>query len=186
MLSSKSDCKLFYLLDPQIRWMASKRELGLPKDFLYQHHDDRYQGMVISGYDQEYNKKIQPRSLRKWDQHKLKWAPERTDYPLQGEGTKFGLSEIKAKRDDRDNEETQKVTKSTFADSYVPHSLSGREAKAVPRDLSSKMEPISRLNKNLKLRNAPIYLVPDSYVNIELLESKLKAAEKNISCLRQQ
>ena len=69
--------------DPQIRWMASKRELGLPKDFLYQHHGDWYQDMVISGYDQEYNNSeiLGKRALRHWDQHKLKWEPERTDYP---------------------------------------------------------------------------------------------------------
>jgi len=120
--------------------------------------------------------------LRKWDQHKLKWAPERTDYPLQGEGTKFGLCNIKAKRDKLDNEETQKVTKSTFTDSYVRHNVrnTARLPKAVPRDLSSKIEPISRLNKNLKLRNVPVNLVPDSYPNIELLERKLEAAGKNI------
>jgi len=48
---------IFYnFLDPQFRWMASKRELGLPKDFLYKHHANRYQDMIISGYDQEYNK----------------------------------------------------------------------------------------------------------------------------------
>ena len=141
--------------------------------------------MTISGYDQEYNKEIgKQRKLRKWDQHKLKWAPEKTDYPLQGEGTKFGLYNLKTKRDERDNRETQKVTKSTFADSYVHHSAPGRAPpKAVPRNLSSKIEPISRLNKNLKLRNVPVNLVPDSYPNIELLERKLEAAGKNIKMI---
>ena len=161
--------------------MASKRELGLDKEFLYKHHGDRYQDIDLSCYDQEYNKKIQQRPLRKWDQHKLKWAPERTDYPLQGEGSKFGISEIKAKRDARDNQETQKVTKSTFADSYVPHSLSKKVTKAVPRHLSSKIEPISHWNCNLKLRNSPLRVVPDCFPNIELLESKLEAARISIS-----
>lgn len=165
--------------NPQIRWMASKRELGLPKDFLYQHHGDWYQDMVISGYDQEYNNSqmLRKRALRHWDQHKLKWEPERTDYPRQGAGTKFGLYEEKAQRDARDNSQTQKVTKSTCGDDYVPHSLARREVNAVPRALSSKIEPISRLNKNLKLRNTPVNLVPDSYTDIALLEKKLRVAQ---------
>merc|ERR1711937_116730 len=123
--------------NPQIRWMAAKREQGLPKQFLHKHHGDLYEDMgLISGYDQEYNRKQPKRALRKWDQHKIKWAPERTDFPMRG------------------------------------------KVYAVPRDLSSKVEPISRLNKNLKLRNSPMGLVPDSYTNIELLETNLAKAKE--------
>ena len=109
-------------------------------------------------------------------------------------------------RDQRDNEESDCFAASTFAESYIRHNvgtdqkfctcnsslpslhfidlnlknLSGTRDKvyAVPRDLSSKVEPISRLNKNLKLRNSPMGLVPDSYTNIELLETNLAKAKE--------
>jgi len=165
--------------NPQIRWMAAKREQGLPKQFLHKHHGDLYEDMgLISGYDQEYNRKQPKRALRKWDQHKIKWAPERTDFPMRGKGTKFGLSEAKMARDQRDNEESDCVAASTFAESYIRHTGNRDKVYAVPRDLSSKVEPISRLNKNLKLRNSPMGLVPDSYTNIELLETNLAKAKE--------
>ena len=96
-------------------------------------------------------------------------------------------------RDQRDNEESDCIAASTFAESYIRHTgmnkkncslnlknISGNRDKvyAVPRDLSSKVEPISRLNKNLKLRNSPMGLVPDSYTNIELLETNLAKAKE--------
>ena len=34
------------------------------------------------------------------------------------------------------------------------------------------------VNKNLKLRNSPMGLVPDSYTNIELLETNLAKAKE--------
>jgi len=167
--------------NPQIRWMAAKREQGLPKQFLHRHHGDLYEDSgLISGYDQEYNRTAeQPkRTLRKWDQHKIKWAPERTDFPMRGKGTKFGLVEVKQARDQRDNEESERVLASTFAASYSGQTGTRDVVFAVPRDLSSKVEPISRLNKNLKLRNSPVSLVPDSYTNIQLLESNLAKAKE--------
>ena len=45
---------------------------------------------MISWYDEQFNKRDREASdklpdLRKWDGHKLAWAPEKSDYPMQGE-----------------------------------------------------------------------------------------------------
>ena len=37
---------------------------------------------------------------------------------MRGKGTKFGLVEVKQARDQRDNEESERVLASTFAASY--------------------------------------------------------------------
>ena len=44
---------------------------------------------MISWYDEQFNKRDRDASdklpdLRKWDGHKLAWAPEKSDYPVQG------------------------------------------------------------------------------------------------------
>jgi len=44
---------------------------------------------MISWYDEQYNKRVREEGdklpdLRKWDGHKLAWAPERSDFPMQG------------------------------------------------------------------------------------------------------
>ena len=61
---------------------------GLGKEFIFSHHQKAYEGNRISWYDQQFNKreitesKLPP--LRSWDRQKLAWAPEKSDYPIQG------------------------------------------------------------------------------------------------------
>ena len=61
---------------------------GLGKEYLFSHHQKAYEGNRISWYDQQFNKreitesKLPP--LRSWDRQKLAWAPEKSDYPIQG------------------------------------------------------------------------------------------------------
>ena len=61
---------------------------GFDLNSIWRHSNLEILGL-ISGYDQEYNRKQPKRALRKWDQHKIKWAPERTDFPMRGKGLKF-------------------------------------------------------------------------------------------------
>ena len=49
----------------------------------------RYKNNLISWYDEQYNHRKREEGdqlpdLRQWDGHTLSWAPERTDYPMQG------------------------------------------------------------------------------------------------------
>lgn len=49
---------------------------------------------MISWYDEQFNKRDREATdklpdLRKWDGHKLAWAPEKSDYPMQGTGVLF-------------------------------------------------------------------------------------------------
>ena len=85
--------------------------------------------------------------------------------------------------------ETRAVKKSTVHASFQPHSLvfissarifnntffqeNKEKAEAIPKSYSSRLEPISRINKNLHFRNRRTNLVPDSFPNIELIEAKL-------------
>lgn len=61
---------------------------GLGKEFIFSHHQKAYEGNRISWYDQQFNKREITESrlppLRSWDRQKLAWAPEKSDYPIQG------------------------------------------------------------------------------------------------------
>ena len=79
-----------YLLVRQSFWLICLLffHQGLGKEFIFSHHQKAYEGNRISWYDQQFNKreiaesKLPP--LRSWDRQKLAWAPEKSDYPIQG------------------------------------------------------------------------------------------------------
>lgn len=61
---------------------------GLGKEHLFAHHQKAYEGNRISWYDQQFNRREMTESklppLRSWDRQKLAWAPEKSDFPVQG------------------------------------------------------------------------------------------------------
>jgi hypothetical protein len=66
---------------------------GLGKHFLFSHHGDTYKDNSITWYDQQFNKRevteseIKP--LRTWERQRLVWAPEKSDFPIQGKNKVF-------------------------------------------------------------------------------------------------
>jgi hypothetical protein len=63
------------------------RNDGLGQEHIFHHHGDKYTQNNLSWYDEHYNGRYKENtlpSLRDWNGHKLSWAPEKSDYPLQG------------------------------------------------------------------------------------------------------
>lgn len=62
---------------------------GLGKQFLFSHHGDAYKDNRVTWYDQQFNKREVTegdfKPLRTWERQRLVWAPEKSDYPIQGE-----------------------------------------------------------------------------------------------------
>lgn len=75
--------------DVIIRRKAQFNSGGVGKDFLFNHHGNKYSKNMISWYDEHYNKRERDEenklpALRNWDSHTLSWRPEKTDHPIQG------------------------------------------------------------------------------------------------------
>lgn len=63
------------------------RNDGLGQEQIFHHHGDKYTQNHISWYDEQYNGRYKENtlpSLRDWNGHKLSWAPEKSDHPIQG------------------------------------------------------------------------------------------------------
>ena len=90
-------CHGNYLPDMKIRREAAMLNEGLPKKFIFSHHGDVYSNNLISWYDQQMNQRELREStlpkLRNWDGKSTSFTPEKTDQPLQGNPTNFGLHE---------------------------------------------------------------------------------------------
>ncbi|KAM4871540.1 cilia- and flagella-associated protein 107 [Thomomys bottae] len=78
------------------RWYAAKKHEGLPYKHLITHHREPSHRYLISSYDDHYNRRnYNPGmpAVRKWSKHKLLWLPEKSDFPLLGPPTNYGLYE---------------------------------------------------------------------------------------------
>ena len=161
-----SHSKGSYIPDKKIRLEASMLNDGLPKKFIFSHYGDanNYSRNLISWYDQHMNQREIREStlpkLREWDGKTTSFTPEKTDHPLQGNPTNFGLHEkMKAKWE----RQKDSVFESTNQRSYRPHEVSGLVGKhsACPKNLSSHFNKHNKVNNDLHFRNHRIKLAPE-------------------------
>lgn len=120
----------------------------------------------ISWYDCDY-RRTQEKQLRKWNRHKLVWEPEWSDSPLQGKSTQLGIRQKKFQKwnDDKalfngSNKYEPSTTYSYDFKKFNNDSFPLRYAQA-PKNLSSRMNTISRTNKSLPLRGLPLLCPPE-------------------------
>lgn len=76
-----------YRPDVIVRRKAQMRNDGLGQEHIFHHHGEKYTQNNLSWYDEHYNGRYKENtlpSLRDWNGHKLSWAPEKSDHPLQG------------------------------------------------------------------------------------------------------
>nr|CAB3226637.1 uncharacterized protein C1orf158 homolog [Phallusia mammillata] len=130
------------------------RNEGLRKEHLFTHHGGRYSNNMISWYDEQFNKRERDGDklpdLRKWDGHKLAWAPERSDFPMQGSPTNFGLHGKMKQRWIRELKAEREGHYSTdYRNHYNSHPLSAYPHRfaSAPRYLSSHFNPITRVRR---------------------------------------
>lgn len=78
------------------RWYTRRKMEGLPHNYLMTHHQEPWNRYLISTYDDHYNRHNYNPSLpalRTWNGQKLLWLPEKSDFPLLGPPTNYGLLE---------------------------------------------------------------------------------------------
>lgn len=144
--------------DVILRRKSRLRSEGLPKELLFTHHGNAYSNNMISWYDEHYNKRERQNKLpelRQWDSNELGWRPEKTDHPLQGAPTNFGLH---AKLQEKAAAEIANEQKGDYLSTYnVSYLKWGRDAMtstrhATPVTQSTSLHKVNHINKNLSLR----------------------------------
>ncbi|XP_031554459.1 uncharacterized protein C1orf158 homolog [Actinia tenebrosa] len=148
------------LPDVKTRREVKLQTEGLGKQFLFSHHGDAYKGNRITWYDQQFNKREVTESefkpLRTWERQRLVWAPEKSDYPIQGSPTNFGLLEKKQEQWKKEAElEDLSIYATTQQLSFIPHQRKCYSYRrfAPPKFISSKFHP-HHVNKDLHLRDS--------------------------------
>ncbi|KAJ8320010.1 hypothetical protein KUTeg_002475 [Tegillarca granosa] len=154
--------------DVIVRRKALMQNNGVGPEYLFHHHGSRYSNNMISWYDEHYNGRWKenpvPYKPRQWNSHTLSWALEKSDHPLQGSATNFGLLDSKKKRwDDQVADETKGDFVTTYRNSYIRSATQPVSFRyAIPRDRSTSLHPYNKINKDLHLRNSPTIKAPES------------------------
>ncbi|XP_013404083.1 uncharacterized protein C1orf158 homolog [Lingula anatina] len=162
--------------DVIIRRQAMLKNEGLGKEMLFTHHGNKYSNNMISWYDEHYNKRERPEwnklpELRDWDGHKLAWAPEKTDYPLQGDATNFGLYQT---LQNKWREQQANATKGDYYTNYqlshtqMPKESYVRVRYGNPRDLSTSLHKNNKVNKDLHLRSSHYVQQPEGLAAVSM------------------
>jgi len=150
------------------RYNSIQRE-GLNEKFFTRHNDDRWDHMKITWYDENFNKR--PRTgknklpeLRRYNFTHCEWRPEKSDHPIEGEPTNFGLLEEHNAAREFERECWKRHVKQ-------PHSHCAYKAPKqdafparygiAPKALSSKFVPNTQVNRNLNLRGSPYFTAPE-------------------------
>lgn len=103
---------------------------GMEPKFLLHHHGNRYMANQITWYDEDYNRR--PRTgaenylppLRQFSTHVMAWIPEKSDHPLRGQPTSWGLvnSKQKAWSAHLEDKNLARTPMSNYQNSFVRYS----------------------------------------------------------------
>ncbi|XP_064642172.1 cilia- and flagella-associated protein 107-like [Lineus longissimus] len=155
--------------DVVLRRRAQLNNEGLGKEFIFYHHGNKYSNNMISWYDEHYNHR--PREawdqlpeLRTWDSNQLAWIPEKSDYPMQGAPTRFGLYEgLQKKWDSMKANETHGDYETTYRHSYLKHKKADltKDRCATQKERSTTLHQYNNQNKDLHLRNMSVKKSPE-------------------------
>ncbi|XP_050412082.1 cilia- and flagella-associated protein 107 [Patella vulgata] len=153
--------------DVVIRRNAMMRSDGLGPETLFHHHGKKYSNNMVSWYDEQYNGRWHENclpELRNWNGHCLAWVPEKSDHPLQGQSTNYGLlPKLQREWKQQICDETKGDYLSTYQNSFIspPKSALVTLRNAVPKPSSTSVHSITKINKNLDFRNDPTAKGPE-------------------------
>ncbi|XP_056107363.1 cilia- and flagella-associated protein 107 [Rhinichthys klamathensis goyatoka] len=144
--------------DVAMRRKALHRSEGVPTRLLLSHHDVPSSHYLVSLYDESYGRQASSSlpTLRSWHSDKLAWVPERSDHPVQGPPTKFGLAE--SWRAHMQQQRAVVPTLSVYKASYPLHPISTfchSRHVSMPKRLSSSQHPANHSNRDLALKHRP-------------------------------
>ncbi|KAL3862740.1 hypothetical protein ACJMK2_008693 [Sinanodonta woodiana] len=155
--------------DVIVRRKAVLKNDGYGPEYLFYHHGNRYANNKISWYDEHYNGRWKENSLpptREWNGNRLAWGPEKSDYPLQGPPTNFGLIQtLKSRWAKQIADEARGDYLSTYQTSFYEHPKEAMttERHAVPKENSTSLHPVNKVNKDLHFRNMPLIKAPEKF-----------------------
>jgi len=164
--------------DKTSRLLSSLKNDGLDKKVLFSHSKAyrNYSNNLISWYDQQFNGRENEESslpkLRTWHGRSLTWAPEKSDHPIQGTPTNYGLLEQKQakwKSASADVNMYQTTYEGSFTD--LPKDSFVTRHFSTPKSLSSHFSPHTKINKDLDLRNVTICTAQEHPPNQLLLST---------------
>ncbi|XP_043108623.1 uncharacterized protein C1orf158 homolog isoform X1 [Puntigrus tetrazona] len=136
---------------------AFHRSEGLPLRQLFSHHDVPSSHCLVSQYDESYGRQASSLpTLHSWSSFKLARVPERSDHPIQGPPTNFGLAASWRAR----VEQRRAVvpTLSEYRASYPLHPISAfcySHHVSMPKRFSSSQHPANLSNEDLALKHRP-------------------------------
>ncbi|XP_062843259.1 cilia- and flagella-associated protein 107 [Trichomycterus rosablanca] len=86
--------------DVIVRRRALRGSEGLPARLLLSHHNTPTSHYLVSLYDESYGCRGASAlpALRTWHSDKMAWVPERSDHPLHGPPTNYGLATLRQAR----------------------------------------------------------------------------------------
>ncbi|XP_045162974.1 cilia- and flagella-associated protein 107-like isoform X2 [Mercenaria mercenaria] len=169
--------------DVVVRRKALLRNDGLGPENLFWHHGQRYTNNMLSWYDEHYNGRWQENNFppsRQWNSHQLAWGPEKSDYPLQvsreskrggANPTNFGLLQsLQEKWKSQIADETRGDFQSTYSSSFAGHNNDAmtRVRYAVPREQSTNLHPVNKVNKDLHFRGVSALKSPEKLPEMPL------------------
>ncbi|XP_041480051.1 uncharacterized protein C1orf158 homolog [Lytechinus variegatus] len=155
--------------DVMTRRAAKMKNEGLDQTLIFAHHNKDLKNNLISWYDEQFNKRERLESdklpeLRHWDGQKLAWEPEKTDHPVKGEPTNFGLRDrLQEKWKEEEAAKRLNNYSTTYGLDYKnkPKAALVTEHFAPHRSLSSRMHPVNKINKDINLRSTSILQTPE-------------------------
>ncbi|PAA67768.1 hypothetical protein BOX15_Mlig028821g1 [Macrostomum lignano] len=123
-------------------WIRSN---GVGKEILLAHHGDAYKKNWITWYDEDFNGRGLPRNppQRDWHSGNMAWSPERSDFPVQGSPTNWGLKERLDKRWNTSLQERSTTSKNDFSTTYNASYLKPRTEDLLAARQPSFLPPIS-------------------------------------------
>jgi hypothetical protein len=112
--------------DVTVRRKAAIVNDGKPKEILFHHGEAKnHQDSMITQYDEFYNHRARDEDknckfpeVRKWDGSKLAWVPEKSDFPVQGAPTNFGLREKMQRKWETENISPYKKVPTTYRSDF--------------------------------------------------------------------
>jgi len=154
--------------DVIIRRKAELQNDGLGKEYLLNHHGNRYANNMVSWYDEHYNKRERDANnklpnLRGWDSHRLAWLPEKSDHPIQGSATNFGLQQkLRAQWSQQLVDETRGDFNTTYGASYSAPVGYCKTRYAIPKETSSTLHRVNKVNRDMHFRGMPFLKAPET------------------------
>ncbi|XP_065097245.1 cilia- and flagella-associated protein 107 [Paramisgurnus dabryanus] len=149
---------LLHRPDVVVRRMGLRRSEGIPTRLLFSHHGVHASDYLVTLYDESYGRQTSATlpTLRSWHSDKLAWVPERSDHPIQGPPTNFGL--LDSWRAQKEHQRAIVPTLSVYKASYPLHPISAfchSRCVTTPKSFSSSQLPANHSNKNLALSRRP-------------------------------